>query len=221
MPNSFPSPTVAIAKRGPRDDRIPFDRVPDHAETERTTRLSDAVFEDPFQDSPFMESSSIPKGPSNLVFRQSEFLARGAYPAEVGETSTDVGARAEPGASDRAPSVETDLRLSRPRVEPFAANHHLLNPLNTDLLKRLFAIVTSKANRSTFPISRYAVDIESDPDDETSVIALRVYTSASAAQTIAFWDSLEIELGNWLGNLTTIERRAIQNTIGLRFHWSL
>ena len=162
------------------------------------------------------------RGPSGgsftTIWPESEASQR-TFPAKEW-TATNGGTRSDQSTLEGEQSAKTKQRTSTPPVERLVQNHHFLTPLNTNLLRRLYGIVTSKANKGAFEITRFAVDIEDDPDEETTVIAFRAYANATATQTFAFWDSLEIELGNWFETLKPLERRAIREKIGLRFHWS-
>ena len=106
-----------------------------------------------------------------------------------------------------------------PRVRQYGKQHHLITQSAKRLLRSLRSIVLSKALKSGLNVDRLTVDIESDPEELTSLIAFRVYIDASAAQAMAFWDSLDIELGRWLAHLGTRDRRTMMERIGLRFHW--
>ena len=128
--------------------------------------------------------------------------------ADVGVQDTKFGSR----EFDRSLPV---------RTQQLVPNHHLLTNNNRRLLRILQSIVLSKAIKSSLDIERFSIDVETDPEEGASRIALRVYTGNTGAQTLAFWDSLEIELGSWFGRLRTVDRRAVVDTIGLRFHWQV
>lgn len=98
--------------------------------------------------------------------------------------------------------------------------HPKLTTTVRSLLPILSSIILSKALRSGLKLSGMYVDIESDPEEGTSQVVLRVYTQASAVQTLAFWDSLDIEIARWIEHLSARERKVIVEEIGLRFHWA-
>lgn len=97
---------------------------------------------------------------------------------------------------------------------------HLRTARINRLLPSLRAIIVSKALQSGLPIFRPVVDVEADPEEGTSQLVMRVYVDASPAQTLAFWDSLDIELDRWLKRLDHNDGQAVLKDIGLRFHWS-
>lgn len=97
---------------------------------------------------------------------------------------------------------------------------HLRTARINRLLRSLRAIIVSKASQSGLAIYRPVIDVEADPEEGTSQIVLRVYADASPAQTLAFWDSLDIEMDRWLTRLDHNDVQAMLQDIGLRFHWS-
>jgi hypothetical protein len=98
-------------------------------------------------------------------------------------------------------------------------NHHLLNKSNLSLVERLWSIILSKSLQFGPRVRQGIIDVEEDPEERTNQVVLRVHLEASPAQTMAFWDSLDIELDRWLEHLKPQEQKSVINGIGLRFHW--
>lgn len=124
------------------------------------------------------------------------------------------------------PSVGTPLegqpasRAAQPQMKRVIRRHPLLTPTVDRLLQPLRSVVLSKALQTGLDVAEMAVDVEEDPEERTGQAVLRVYVRASAVQTFAFWDSLEIEMGQWLERLNDRDRRTLLENIGLRFHWN-
>jgi len=107
-----------------------------------------------------------------------------------------------------------------PQLKSLTRRHHLLTEETLDLIRRFWAIVLSKASFSELEIQSGGVDVEEDPEERTSQVVLRVYVNASPSQTLAFWDSLDIELSRWFEHLDDRSRQSAMQNIGLRFHWA-
>ena len=110
------------------------------------------------------------------------------------------------------------------RVEPqirwLVRHHHLLTVQVRKLLSGFLAIVVSKALQSNLPVSKILVDADEDPEERTGQVVLRIYVQASPVQALAFWDSLDIEMNNWLDRLNLADRNTVIDDVGLRFYWS-
>lgn len=123
------------------------------------------------------------------------------------------------------PSVGTPLegqpasQAAQPQMKRIIRRHPLLTPAVASLLQPLRSVVLSKALQASLYVAELSVDVEEDPEERTGQVVLRVYVRASAVQTLAFWDSLEIEMGRWLEHLSDPDRRTLLEHIGLRFHW--
>ncbi|MCH8063449.1 MAG: hypothetical protein IH861_13220 [Chloroflexi bacterium] len=125
-----------------------------------------------------------------------------------------------------ATDVETMLsksrvpdRLAAPDIKWLVGHHHLLTVQVRKLLSGFLGIVVSKALRSNLPVSKIVVDAEEDPEEKTGQVVLRVYVQASPVQALAFWDSLDIEMNNWLDRLDSADRSSVFDDVGLRFYW--
>lgn len=139
------------------------------------------------------------------------------------DVSTTVSNRNELNVA--IPSVGTPLegqpgsRAAQPQMKRIIRRHPLLTPAVVSLLQPLRSVVLSKALQASLDVAELGVDVEEDPEERTGQVVLRVYIRASAVQTLAFWDSLEIEMGRWLEHLNDRDRRTLLEDIGLRFHW--
>lgn len=87
------------------------------------------------------------------------------------------------------------------------------------LLNDLWAIVVSRALQTGFRLDRTTVSVFEDPTEHEHKAVLRLTCSANASQTLAFWDSLEPDLQNWLQTLAQSDRTTFITKIGLRVHW--
>lgn len=127
----------------------------------------------------------------------------------------DAGATLQLPAEKEAETRSTPLAtLKWPRRQ-----HAALTDKRRRLLEHLWSIVLSKALQGRLEISEGIVDVEEDPDEENVQPVLRIYTAATAVQTLAFWDSLAIELDRWLAQLGPSDRGIVASEIGVRFHW--
>jgi len=97
------------------------------------------------------------------------------------------------------------------------------DPILTDrvrrLVKVLWAIVVSRALQVGFPLVRTTVSIFEDPTEQERKAVLRLICNASAVQAIAFWDSLEPDLQDWLATLSETDRQTFITKLSLRVHW--
>ena len=106
-----------------------------------------------------------------------------------------------------------------PRIDVRATTWRNLPASQKSAVGSLRAIVLSKALQMDFPVDDIAVDIESDPDEGTREVVLRVYSPSTAVQALAFWDSLGKEMDSWLTQLRGPAKRSALANVGLRFHW--
>lgn len=106
-----------------------------------------------------------------------------------------------------------------PPLLGLAAHDPAITDQVRSVLTRLWSVTASKALSTGFPLTRCVVDIESDPEELTRTPVLRFYCQATAVQTFAFWDSLDLEMTRWLRDLDRTERDAVLTSAGLRFHW--
>lgn len=97
------------------------------------------------------------------------------------------------------------------------------DPVLTDTVRRLlttlWAIVVSRALQADFPLGRTTVSVFQDPTEQERKAILRLTCNASAAQALAFWDSLEPDLQSWLETLRENDRTTFISKLGLRVHW--
>ena len=96
-----------------------------------------------------------------------------------------------------------------------------LTSTQREALRRLLAVVLSKALQTGFPIESTAVDFEEDPEEDTRRAVLRVITDTDAGQSFAFWESLGDEFDVLLKTVPPAIRTALAEMVGVRFHWSV
>ncbi len=110
-------------------------------------------------------------------------------------------------------------KLAVPRLEGLGTHDPILTDSVRKLLRVLWSIVVSRALQGSFPLHSTAVSIFEDPSEDERKALLRVVCHASAAQAIAFWDSLDPDLQGWLRRLNDRDRTTFVTTISLRVHW--
>lgn len=96
-------------------------------------------------------------------------------------------------------------------------------PVFTDqvcrLLDNLWAIVVSRAAQLQFPISKTVVSAFTDPTENESKAILSVTCQANISQALAFWNSLEPDLQNWLKSLSAKDKATFLSKILLSVYW--
>ncbi len=122
------------------------------------------------------------------------------------------------GSAQYTPTIQSTT-LPIPRLSAYRSNSPHLTLNIQEFLWPFWTIVISKALQAGFPIDKGRVDIEFDPDESVSRVVIRVYTRASATQTIAFWNSLARDIDHWFGGLSVKDKTTILEDISLRFHW--
>lgn len=145
-------------------------------------------------------------------------LVRGqlAHSAATGR-GADYSLVVEPSSSGSSEAVE---EIVIPTLHGLGRKHAKVTLNVRQLLSPLWALVVSKALQTNFPVREGKLDIEHDVDENTYKVVVRIYTAALPAQAIAFWNSLETELDQWLARLSPLERSVLVNDIALRFHWN-
>ena len=97
------------------------------------------------------------------------------------------------------------------------------HPVFTDqvrgLLDNLWAIVVSRAAQLQFPISNTVASAFTDPTENISKAILSLFCQANISQALAFWNSLEPDLQNWLKSLDTNDKETFLSKISLRVYW--
>lgn len=107
-----------------------------------------------------------------------------------------------------------------PKLEGLDDRHDLILTNSVrKLLRTLWAIVVSRALQINFPLSKTAVSIFEDPTERERKAVLRLVCKANASQALAFWDSLETDLQDWVKMLTENDRTTFITKLGLRVHW--
>lgn len=97
--------------------------------------------------------------------------------------------------------------------------HAVMTSTVKGLLRVLWSIVVSRALQVGFPMTEAKVCVVHDPEDERDWAVLRVFASVNVVQALAFWDSLEPDLQEWLGGLTEHERTTFLSRMSMRIHW--
>lgn len=106
-----------------------------------------------------------------------------------------------------------------PGLEWPAKTHPILTNSVRTLLETLWAIVVSRATQLRFPLEKTVVSIFTDPNERESKAILRLTCNTNITQAMAFWDSLEPDLQDWLKHLTERERIIFITKISLRVYW--
>jgi hypothetical protein len=106
-----------------------------------------------------------------------------------------------------------------PRLEWSVKSHPVLTHQVRALLQTLWAIVVSRALQLRFPICKTIVSVFTDPTEEETRAVLRLTCDANVTQALAFWDSLEPDLQDWLKTLSESERTIFLTRIALRVYW--
>ncbi|MBI4188842.1 MAG: hypothetical protein HY529_06515 [Chloroflexi bacterium] len=106
-----------------------------------------------------------------------------------------------------------------PGLEWPAKNHPVLTRQVRMLLETLWAIVVSRATQTRFPIRDTVVSIFTDPDEKSSKAVLRITCLTNASQALAFWDSIETDLQEWLEVLPESDRTRFLTKISMRVYW--
>ena len=128
-------------------------------------------------------------------------------------------------AYEIAPSEESEstgiavVEVYIPRLEWSVKSHPVLTNQVRALLQTLWAIVVSRATQLRFPIRKTIVSIFKDPTEEETKAVLRLTCNANVTQALAFWDSLEPDLQDWLQTLSDPERTIFLTNIALRVYW--
>ncbi|HEU0022617.1 MAG TPA: hypothetical protein VFR55_13235 [Dehalococcoidia bacterium] len=164
---------------------------------------------------------------SNLSVMISEDIdSRGVWDIDVREPSGstaiwgDVSSITDSSATEeRHPEIASATRRNIPTLEHRQLRHYAIREDIRELLPIFWSIVLSKALQSGMVVTRGTIDVEGDPEERTAQPVLRIYVDATPAQTMAFWDSLGIELDRWLERLDSHRRSIAMNDVGLRFHW--
>jgi len=105
-----------------------------------------------------------------------------------------------------------------PELENINMSSPVLTSRIRHLVRNFWCIVTSKAMQAQFPINKTAVSIVSYPDEEQKVV-LKLFAEVNAPQAMGFWESLDNEIGEWIGGMNEIDRLQFLKTISLRIHW--
>lgn len=83
----------------------------------------------------------------------------------------------------------------------------------------LHSIIASKAARAALPIRGVYFGVESDEEEDSRQLVVIFEINANAAQTLAFWSSLDYEVDHWIEQLNPSEQEIVTNRLGLRFTW--
>ena len=169
-----------------------------------------------FAESPNLVIENVPYGVTSPVIATADAIARAWSSVRGSLTATG-----EAGVADVAeiPATRAPLRASIALETPRTA-HPRLTVQVRQIVELFWHIIASKAVQSGFDrtIEQARVDVE-DPSEDDSQVVIRVYSSASAVQVLAFWDSLAIEIDQWYERLGPRERELLTKRVGARFHW--
>jgi len=123
-------------------------------------------------------------------------------------------------SSEQAESVGRAVtELYIPELVWPVRTHPVLTNQVCSLLQTLWAIVVSRASQLRFPIRKTIVSVFTDPTEGESKAILRLTCDANVTQALAFWDSLEPDLQDWLQTLSESERTIFLTNIALRMYW--
>jgi hypothetical protein len=106
-----------------------------------------------------------------------------------------------------------------PQLEGAEMYHTALTSKVRYLMQNFWAIVVSKALQTSFPIMKTSIAIFDDPAEERLQVVLRLLTEANASQAVAFWESLENDIQEWVSQLDDNNRLIFMRDISLRIHW--
>lgn len=119
--------------------------------------------------------------------------------------------------------AEKKKKEERIIVIPNLEGINLHNPALTftvrHLIRNFWAIVVSKALQTYFPVKRTDVAVFRDVAEKRSQVVLRIFTAANASQAVAFWESLESDIHEWISRLDERNRLVFVRDISLRIHW--
>lgn len=124
-------------------------------------------------------------------------------------------------ASDHLPNQEYVRKVDViPTLHWAKTGHFVSNEQIRRLLHCTWAIVVSRALQCNFPITETLIDSVEDPDEEQGRIVLRIFSKVQASQALAFWDSLESDMQEWLARLPEKEQSIFLGRLGFRVHWA-
>ncbi|MBI4329863.1 MAG: hypothetical protein HY673_01115 [Chloroflexi bacterium] len=147
-----------------------------------------------------------------------------AYGGETGQLpSVKVPAVTFIESPYRQPGHEPGERSEFPRIPPLEGletHDPVLTSTVREMIQKLWAIVVSRALQTGFPVERTIVSVFRDPEENKARALLRLFVRANAAQSIAFWDSLEKDFQDWLRTVDEHRRATFLRNISLRVYWS-
>ncbi len=114
---------------------------------------------------------------------------------------------------------EEEISIEIPPLEGFDIHSPVLTSNICNLLRNFWAIVISKALQTSFPVWKTTIAVFTDPAEDRQQAVLRVFTEASASQSIAFWEGLENNIQDWVTRLNEQNRSIFLRDISLRIHW--
>jgi hypothetical protein len=132
-----------------------------------------------------------------------------------------VAPSAYEGAVFREPTeTRGEVRVFHsPSLKWPAKAHPVLTNQVRDILQTLWSIVVSRAIQLSFPLRETVVSVFTDPTEDESKAILRLTCEVNISQALAFWDSLEFDLQNWLNKLSDNKRTTFLTKISLRVYW--
>ncbi len=106
-----------------------------------------------------------------------------------------------------------------PEVEGVSMHSPMLTDKVRHLLHTFWAIVASKALQASFPIRKATIGTFRDPAENRQQVVLRLLTEVTATQAMAFWESLESDIQEWLSEQSESDRLTFLRYISMRIHW--
>ena len=106
-----------------------------------------------------------------------------------------------------------------PKLEWPSSHDPTLTNTVRRLLRVLWAIVVSRALHLSFPLHSTIISVFEDPTEDDRKIVLSATSDANMSQALAFWDSLERDLQNWLTTLNKNDRLTFISRITLQVNW--
>lgn len=179
--------------------------TPTQAHGMPTTAISQSLVWEPIEhiSNPTIASYNI--GQSHMLFRE-----------KYGVAEQEIAI----GTLESLQETTGEVKVFRIPPLKFPAVAH---PVFTDqvcrLLDNLWAIVVSRAAQLKFPIGKTVASVFTDPTEDESKAVLSLSCQANISQALAFWNSLEPDLQNWLKTLSAGDKATFLSKISLRVYW--
>jgi hypothetical protein len=106
-----------------------------------------------------------------------------------------------------------------PELEGINIHNPAITTTVRNLLRNFWAIVVSKALQAHLKVDKTSIAIFNDTAEDRLQVVLRVFIEANASQAMAFWESLENDIQEWVSKLDDRKRLVFVRDISLRVHW--